>query len=233
MALRSQFAQIVTLLRHELGRSVNVAVGTEELDRLKFAVNKAYAFLGEEYHWPHLRYEADVPLLQAQRFYDFPAEMDSQRIESATLWLASGRSQALERGIALADYDLYNSREAAEASYARKWDVRWVETQEHEQIEVWPIPPEDDEQVLVLRGQRKLAKLVNDGDVVHLDDYLLAAHAAADIESDEKLRQKHQGNFSQRLARLRANSEATLPDRRLGLPSGGLERPFDVTLVVR
>src|SRR5690606_34893090 len=93
------FLNLLVMLRNELGRSTNVAVGVDDVDRLKNQLNWAYEQLYETNDWPHLRKTSDPVLLSAgQRYYDFPTDMNYERLEAVWAWW-SGQPRPMHRGV--------------------------------------------------------------------------------------------------------------------------------------
>ena len=208
MARGTQFFTMVQMLRSELGRSTNVAVGVDDLATLKYALNKAAAQVADDHEWPHLRTEFDKIELQAgERYYDLPALLNYDRIELARVWWA-GSPHKVQRGITLDNYLSYDSTNDERSSPAMKWDVRNVDGAE--QIEIWPIPSGDNDQQLQFVGQRKVAAMVNDADLCPLDDYLVIFKAAVGL--DIKKSQYNQGQYAERYATLRSTSQAEAED---------------------
>lgn len=208
MARGTQFFTMVQMLRAELGRSTNVAVGVDDLATLKYALNKAAAQVADDYEWPHLRTEfAKIELQAGERYYDLPALLNYERIELVRVWW-TGSPYKLSRGITLDNYLSYDSTADERSSPAMRWDVRNVDGDE--QIEVWPIPSGDNDQQLQFIGQRKVAPMVNDADLCPLDDYLVIFKAAVGL--DIKKSQYNQGQFAERLATLKSASQAESED---------------------
>jgi hypothetical protein len=229
VARGTQFFTMVQMLRAELGRSTNVAVGVDDLAVLKNAINKAAEQIADDYHWPHLRTEFDkIPLAAGQRYYALPTLLNYDRIEQARVWWA-GSPLPIRRVFDLDDYLSYDSTNDERSSPAIKWDIRNVGGAE--MVAIWPIPSSDDDQELQFIGQRKVARFVNDSDLCPLDDWLVIFKAATGL--DIKKSQFMQGQFAERLATVRANTRGDEPDARMGV---GIEEPTpfkNVTIRVR
>lgn len=182
MARGTQFLPLVTMLRAELGRSTSPALGVADLPTLKQALNRAYEMLYRK-RWPHLRTEfAKITLSAGQRYYDPPAQLDTDRVEKAVVWW-SGEPRSLKKGIDFEHYQAYDSTIDERNNPACRWDVRWTGTKD--QIEIWPIPA-DNYQELQFIGQAKFARLVNDIDVCRLDDNLVVLTAARGLAVSRK-----------------------------------------------
>lgn len=182
MARGTQFLQLVTKLRAELGRSTSPALGVADVPTLKHAINRAYGTLYKK-DWQHLRTEfAKIPLAAGQRYYDPPALLDSDRVEKTVVWW-SGEPYPICKGIGFEHYAAYDSTLDERNSPAMRWDVRW--TGVADQIEIWPIPA-DNQQSLQFVGKTKFTPLVNDIDTCRLDDDLVVLHAAARLAVSRK-----------------------------------------------
>jgi hypothetical protein len=184
MARGTQLLQLVTDLRAELGRSSSVAVGVDDLPSLKQTIRRTQETLYDEYDWPHLRTVFDrIPMQAGERFYDFPAELNFDKLEDVAVWY-SGQPFEIERPIGFRDYAIYDSENNARCDPVLKWDIRWRGTKE--QIEVWPIPASTNQVGLQFIGIRKLRPMVGDQDVADLDDQLIILYAAAELLARQK-----------------------------------------------
>lgn len=220
MARGTQFLSLITMLRSELGRSDNVAIGVADIPELKQKINRVYEQAYADYDWPHLNVHHEaIEMLAGERYYDVPATLDFDRAVECYVWFDS-RAMPLKRGISIADYNAFNSPEDERSSQILKWDIRFTGTTE--QIEVWPMPSDDDVQTLQFVGMQKFARLVNNSDTCKLDDNLIVLLAAAAVTKDKDEQQKFLGQASERLITLRANARSGERDIRLNL---GAEEP--------
>lgn len=230
MARGTQFLQLVTMLRAELGRSTSPALGVADVPTLKQVINRVYETLYEKPVWPHLRAEfAKITLSAGQRYYDMPALLNSDGVEKAVVWW-SGEPYPLGKGIGFEEYAAYDSTIDERNSPAAKWDIRW--TGAADQIEIWPVPA-DDQQTLQFIGRTKFARLVNDADICRLDDNLVVLSAAAAIAVSRKSNDAAMfaGDAKMRFDDLLANGHATDDTTRMGL--GGMAPQAYTQVVVR
>lgn len=182
MARGTQFLQLVTQLRAELGRSTSPALGVADLPTLHQALNRGYGTLYKK-DWQHLRREfAKITLSAGQRYYDPPALLDLDRVEKVVVWW-NAEPYPLCKGIGFEQYAAYDSTIDERNSPAGNWDVRFTGTTD--QIEIWPVPA-DNQQTLQFIGKTKFTRLVNDIDVCLLDDDLVVLHAAARLAASRK-----------------------------------------------
>ncbi len=178
MARGTQLLQLVTMLRDESGRDDSVAVGVDETATLKQILRRVQNTLYEKHEWPHLETVFDrIPLQAGERYYDFPAEMNFDRIEDVAVW-DGGVPRPITRGIGFEQYAIYDSENDVRADPALRWDVRW--TGSKEQIEVWPVPASNNLSLQFI-GTRKCRPLVANSDVADLDDHLIVLFAAAEL----------------------------------------------------
>lgn len=178
MARGTQLLQLVTMLRDEIGMANSVAVGPDATPGLQQKLRRVQTLLYDEHDWPFLRQDFDRITLQAgQRFYDVPSAMNLERIESVSVWF-NNLPLPIEKGIGDEEYSKYDSAADSRAEPALRWDVRWTGTKD--QIEIWPIPSTNDQQ-LAIRGVRKLRPLIKNSDVCDLDDQMLVLFAAAEL----------------------------------------------------
>jgi hypothetical protein len=175
MARGTQFLQLITALRAELGRSTNASLGVADVPALKQAINRSYQTLYRR-DWQHLRREfPKIALSAGQRYYDLPALLDADRIEKTVVWW-NGEPYPLAKGIGFEHFAAYDSTIDERNSPAGRWDIRFTGVKD--QIEIWPIPA-DNHQTLQFIGKTKFTPLVDDIDVCLLDDDLVVLHAAA------------------------------------------------------
>lgn len=228
MARNNQFLNLVTMLRSELGRSANVAVGVADITRLKYQINKAYSFLYKDHDWPHLmRLFTPIELQAGQRYYDLPAELNYDRIDSAYTYYGS-QPQKVFRGIDMSHYSAYNSEQGARSSPAMRYDLRDVGGDE--QIEAWPIPSTNTD-ILQFYGIRAAPTLVNDADLCLLDDYMVVLKAAFSLTTNADDRRRIAAEFTDLYTVEKANSKSDVRSIRLGL--GQEEKDHRLPVVVR
>src|SRR5574343_539048 len=213
----TSFLQIVTDLRAELRRSTSMAVGVVDLDNLKSVVNRVYEMLWLEYDWPHLRRVFPKVTLQAgERYYDFPEDLDLERIERVAVWWGN-IPHLVQRGISFEDYAGFNSALGYQSEPMLRWDVRDVDGAT--QFEVWPLPNSNAQEVEFI-GIRSISKLVDDADLCLLDDHLVVLFAAAELLAAQKAAdaqakmQAAQAYFT----KLKARTKGASREYRVGLP---------------
>lgn len=179
-----QLSSLLAQLRAETGRVQSVSVGTSEADNLKHTLRRVQRQLYIKYDWSHMRVQRTIQLSAGQRYYDFPADLDFDNIESVKLEY-NGIYIPLERGINIDDYSAFDSNAAVpdRSNPTQKWDVR--DTGSGEQLEAWPIPS-DNSQKIYLTGTKNLAPLVQESDRCDLDEDLIVLYAAAEILARQK-----------------------------------------------
>jgi hypothetical protein len=214
MARKKQLNELVAQLRAETGRSQSVSVGVAELDNLKEMIRRTQEVLYDDYDWPFLRVERTVTLANGQRYYDFPSDLNYDRIVEIR-YKYNNVYTPLERGIDFDDYSIFDSTADERSSPALKWDVR--NTGSTEQLEIWPIPNETN--TIIFRGTKSLSSLVEENDRADLDDRLIVLFAAAEIlarqkSSDAQAKLEQANN---RLLILRRNSQSESRTIQMGL----------------
>ena len=227
MARGTQFLTLLTMLRAELERSVNPAVGVEDVPVLKQKLVRNYETLLDTYPWPHLKREFPrVALVDGQRYYDVPNTIDFDRLDNVVVWW-SGLAYPLIRGITFNDFNAYDSTRDERNGPVQRWDIRFTGVKE--QIEVWPVPDGND-QSLQFTGQQKMPRLVNDADPCALDDHLVVLFTAAEVERDKDQKQIFLAAARDRLATLRANAS---PDIEVNMGGQVHPRNYPRPLIVR
>jgi hypothetical protein len=226
MARGTQFLDLQTRVRAESGLAQAVAVGVDALAEIKEVINSTCQTLYMDHDWPHLRTVFERESLSAgQQYYDFPTELDVERVEDAYIWWG-GKAHPFERGINFRDYNIWSDADRSGPAY--QWDVRWVDNAT--QFEVWPIPDTNDQEFQFI-GLTRLNRLINDSDRCQLDDTLVVTFAAAELIKDEKTSEKKLKKAQGLLAKLKTRTRGALPPMRLGL--GHTERNVRDCAVVR
>lgn len=213
----TSFLQLITDLRAELRRSTSSAVGVEDLDNLKAVLNRVYEMLWNEYDWPFLRRVFPrITLQSGQQYYDFPEDLDIDRVERVAVWWGN-IPHIVQRGISFEEYAGFNSTLGYTSEPMLRWDVRDVDGAT--QFEVWPLPNSNAQQVEFI-GIRNIAKLVDDADICLLDDHLVILFAAAELLAAQKssdAQQKMQAAQSY-FAKLKARAKGASREYRVGVP---------------
>lgn len=216
MARGTQLLSLIAQLRAETGRTQNVAVGVDEAENLKVILQRTQELLYEEYEWPHLRIQRTIDLVAGQRHYDFPTDLNFDRIQDVKLKY-NGVYVDIDRGILLEDYSIYDSNaDTPERSFPTlKWDIR--NTGSSEQLEAWPIPSQAAK--LYLFGTKNLGDLIQEADTADLDDRLIVLFAAAEILARQKSNDAKNklSQAERRLAMLRRNSQSDSKTVQIGL----------------
>lgn len=193
MARGTSLSTLFMMLRAECGHSTSVAAGIDNEASLLQKLQRTQIMLYDEYDWPFMMNEWEIPMAAGVRYYDFPTEVGFSGLTAINLegvieaWIDySGRPIPLMRGIGQFQYAQYNSNAPVpdQADPVRAWDIK-RSTDDKEQIEVWPIPS-GNTNILWLAGKKKLRPLVAASDVADLDDQLIVLTAAAEILARQK-----------------------------------------------
>lgn len=198
MARGTQLTKMVDMLRYELGQSTDRAAGTQDIDRMRYALRRTQELLYDEHDWPFLKIHRDLTLVANSRVYSLPSGLTPESVNRA--WLKWGSEWLpLDFGILPEQYTQYAEGEATDP--VLRWDYR-----EDGFIEVWPTPASPG--TIRFYGTEALAPLVADGDRCTLDDLLIVLYTAAELEPDEGRAQKKSSMASSRLRRLKGNLSA-------------------------
>jgi len=182
MSRGTQLIQLLSMLRAEAGQSMKVSVGVDAEGGFKHLLARTQESLYDDYDWPFMRVLPTKALSAGQRYYDLPADLNMERIESVVVW-DSGSPCPLTRGIDWPDYAQHNSDGGERADPALKWDIRHTGTKE--QIEIWPVPASND-MTLQFKGIKKLNPLIANDDTAELDDLMITLFAASEILARQK-----------------------------------------------
>lgn len=209
-----QYTQLISDVRAELRRNNDPGVRAADLPSIQQAIGRAYESLYDEYDWPHLRQVFPrIALSAGQRYYDFPDDMDFDRMDKVVVW-RDGLPFPICRGIGFEEYAQYDSENDDRSDPVVKWDVRWVSTAE--QIEVWPLPASNSQELQFV-GITKFEQLVDDADLCRLDDNIVVLAAAISLETNKVAKQEKEMALVARLARVKGRSQSGSEPFRLGL----------------
>lgn len=182
MARNSTFERIIEMVRAEAKLSTDTSVGVESLTYIKQLINRTYEVLWDEFEWSFtaLRREDCFKTLAAgQRYYDFPADLDSDAVEGA--WVYNGGVwNPIDYGVSLDQYASVDSETDERSDPVLRWVVR-----DDDQFEVWPIPASNGD-LIGFSGKRKFVRLSANADRCEMDDTLVALLCASEILSAAK-----------------------------------------------
>lgn len=205
--LRNTFSQIIEMTRAEARLSTNSSRGIDHLDYIKQIIRRKYTMLAEEFDWEHLelkRSDAYKTINAGQRYYDFPVNLNPQKIMCA--WYKWGELwEPVGYGIGDAEYNVLDSDTNDRSDPVQRWD--YYADASLNQFEVWPLPATGGNSLHFI-GQKQVQTLINDGDRADLDDFLISLGAAAEIMrdggKDKDAADRKEAAFNDRRAQLRA-----------------------------
>ena len=166
-------------LRAEIRASGNAAHNASSRESHVLLLQRMQEDIYDRHDWPNLRIERNIDVQAGQRYYDPPADINLDRVE--TIEVRYGQQWCtLEYGIDASHYSTWDSD-----IDERSWPVERWQIYEDEQIELWPIPAANADASLdgrlKITGIRKLAPLIADDDVAMIDDRLIVLYAAAEL----------------------------------------------------
>jgi len=165
------------MVRDEARLSSNTSRGTDHRANIVRLIQRHYQTLADSYDWQHLelkRLEAFKQLAASQRYYDFPVNLNTEKIASA--WYQHGNIWTqLDYGISLENYNAQDSDAGQTSNIVNNWDY-FGQTQ----FEVWPMPASADGKVL-FSGLKKVEQLSNDDSQADIDDILISLYVSAEI----------------------------------------------------
>lgn len=225
MARGTTLGALVVQLRAEIGHSTDPAVGQEKLDQLKQVLKRNQEILYDDYDWPFLRIrDADKTLSIGQRFYDFPATVNPDRVSEVMVYWGSIWVPVIF-GITDSDYNNINSAVGDTSDPVQKWD--WYADGSTLQFETWPMPATAG--TMRFHGIRPLPPLVADADTAALDDRLIVLYSAAELRQGQKDGQAKSQLAQKRLRDLRAQGVKSAPVR-IGGGYSDMQRRKPVTI---
>lgn len=203
--LRQTLGELFEAVRGEARLSSNSSRGIDHANHIKQVIRSEYQRLAEEYDWPHLRLrrgDSKKTLAAGQRYYDFPVELNVQKIESAWVYWGSSWSR-LTYSIGNEHYSSLDPDKDQRAEPATNWE--WYSNADLTQFEVWPLPASNT-QIVSFEGQRKVQLLTDDTKRCDIDGLTVALHAAAIVCTDKMLKQQLADRAAARMIEVASNS---------------------------
>ena len=174
-------------LRAEAGHSVQANLGKATESMMLTLLNRVQRRLWEDFSWPFLHTTKEITMQAGQRYYDVPAGITLERIESAKFKWGNMWSK-VEYGIDPAHYNQWDSDRDI-----RSWPIQRYNAYGDVagQIEVWPVPSNNGnattrEGTLRLDGVKNLNPLTAKTHTADLDDQLIILFAAAELLARQK-----------------------------------------------
>jgi hypothetical protein len=185
MARKKSLITLLDNFRAECRLSTNPAQNAQVRDSQVNLLQRVQEWLWEDFDWTHLRVDRQIPVQAGQRFYDPPADIPLDRIQSIAVRYGDIWTTLCPE-ITDTNYIVYDSD-----LDQRGWPVQRWKIHENEMVELWPIPdsngdPVSTEGMLRFRGIRNLSPLVNDDDLCDLDARLIVLYAAAEFLAGAK-----------------------------------------------
>lgn len=207
--LRVTLGELVEQVRDEARLSTNTSRSLDHLSHIKQVLRTCYRQLAEEYDWPHLRLkrsDCTKTLAAGQRYYDFPVNLNTDKMFSA--WVLWGSSWSeLCAGITNEHYSSMDSDTDQRADPPLRWE--WYSNTDLNQFEIWPVPASAS--TVAFEGQKKVTPLLNDADRCDIDDLLLVLKTAAIVTADKLLKPQLGARYTERQTALIGNQRSSIP----------------------
>ena len=183
MARGTAWSVLRTMFKAECGIELDETVATGDNARYLQLANNTAKWLINQHAWLLGKTRAEVALTIGTRYYTFPeTTIDIDRVDrEAFTKKADGYRYPLLFGIGQHQFNAYAS-EARQDSPVRRWDL--VVNSGTLQIEVWPLPSED--QTLMLSGIGVFTPMTVDGSTCPIDDVVLVMFMAAEQLARDK-----------------------------------------------
>lgn len=176
-------------LMAETFQSMNPAQTTSSIPFYNYQLDRVQREQWSLIEWPHLTVYQDIPMVQGQRYYDYPVQLPFDSI--FRIWWPQGVNWVpLDYGIGPATYAAMGG-ELVQAWPPRRWrncaeyDAVSGMTNPAAQFEVWPVPAGQPFSLRV-EGNAPLNPLIEDTDICVIDATLIILMAAAEILAVQK-----------------------------------------------
>lgn len=188
MARGTALSVLRTMLRAEIGQTLNTSAATQGDPRLNQLLSNKQKWLSSEFDWPFLeqRWTTNV----GGRFVNVPVTTDGPDVGSFQINFErpvvvetkfNNKWSLVEYGIGSEEYNALDSEQQQPEDPIQRWRfaTNVDDPSNPAQIEVWPLPATSNP--LRITGQRALLTLSQDTDTADLDDVLLVYFVAADL----------------------------------------------------
>lgn len=179
MAIGTSLVRLLDDFRAEAGLSLNPAHNASVRDTQVKRLQRVQDWLWDEFDWPYMLAERDVPVQQGQRYYSPPDDLPLMKLREIRVWVNMGWLTLMPE-ISPGLYTAHNSDLGYQSWPPQAWRI-W----DGRDVEIWPIANQNADMttrngVLRFVGIRKLNPLVADDDRAELDDRLIVLYAAAE-----------------------------------------------------
>lgn len=229
MARNTTLVRLLDMLRVTARISLNPAHNDNDRPYQVQMLQMEQERLWEDFDWPNLRVERQIPIQAGQRYYDTPEDLPVDRLEKIEFF-SDGRWYCVDAGIGPEHYSAFNSELDERSWPTRRWAIH-----EDEDIELWPISDRNGDATtrdgyLKFTGIRKLRPLVDETDRCDLDDQMLVNFVAANILAGKGAKDaaKKEQTAISRYARLRGNMSPRTTTRLFGI--GETPRPHRIQI---
>jgi hypothetical protein len=236
MARGTALSQLLRKLRAESGHALQDSLTRATQESYQLILARVQETLYADHDWPFMRVTRDVMLEAGARYYDFPSDLNLERLERVEVkW--GGRWLPVQPVIDSEHYNVFDSDADVRSDPVRRWAF-YTEGDAH-QLEVWPVPatngnPASKEMHVRLTGIKKLGPLVSLEDRADLDDQLIVLYAAAEVlaEQNSPRSQAALASAQTLYRRLKSTTAHREPISWLGDPDPDKSNPPRITVVV-
>lgn len=163
--------------RMEIGASTQVAQGTSVLPKYRYLLKRTQEMFYDDYNWPHLQPDYDVPIIPGERYYSFDAAYNPFKIFDTTVYY-NNRWYPVTYGIGPSEYNISDPQLMQSQDPIRRWRRINDLTQGQQQYEVWPVPISPS--TFRFKIMLALTPLIAPTDRCIIDDKLIVLTAAAE-----------------------------------------------------
>jgi hypothetical protein len=226
-----QLQVLVNNLRAEVGHSLSVAQGVNQVSTLKYLIARTQEELWTAFAWPDLAMRVDMAMVAGQYGYPLPTVpvvVSFDMIRSVWVSMATAASWSLLSYGIPEDYILPGTVSAPGANNRRADPVEYWESAGGDTFRVWPTPDTGNCRIR-FKYQQALAPLVADTDVCTIDATAIVMFAAAEVlarakaEDADTKQQKAQRHLTKLLGN-KVTSKQKVSSLGGGAPTGFVHR---------
>lgn len=175
MAVGTQLAVLRQMLYAECGEESDETISPALVPVYNQLLNNQQQYLDGQNAYLRGKTVAGLAAVVGQQYYNLPAGIDFDQIETPTFTNVVSFRYRIGYGIGQEEYNIFRSDLGVTASPVMRWQL--VNVNGVQQIELWPIPSVV--QTIEFTGLLPLTPMVQDTDVCVIDDLALVLFTAA------------------------------------------------------
>lgn len=172
--MATTLGELVTMVRSEAGHSLLASQGINNLDTIKYIINRVEEELFNGFLWPTLIVRKNFTLANGQFAYPYDAALPFDEIREVW-WARPNSNNWVPVGYGIPEFYIKpDGTNSTQGGSIELWDVF-----DEGSFRVWPTPTETS--YIRMKGMRPRNRMVAESDICTLDPYLICLYVSAEI----------------------------------------------------